>query len=119
MVRKIIRGLSPGEGIVAALKADTLSLIFWQVGMYGSMALAQFALLPALGAPPADLDTAWFWFPMPIAMVAGFVTACPVNGWLVSAGARERMPRRGWRDAKVRSKTGAFVPANHPVSHAG
>ena len=46
-----MRGLSPGAGIVAALKADTLSLISWQVGMYGFMALAQFAVSRALGAP--------------------------------------------------------------------
>jgi hypothetical protein len=34
-----MRGLSPGKGLVAAVKADTLSLISWQVGMYGLMAL--------------------------------------------------------------------------------
>lgn len=34
--------LSVGEGLVAALKADTLSLIAWHVGMYSLMALAQF-----------------------------------------------------------------------------
>jgi hypothetical protein len=31
-----MRGLSPGKGLVAAVKADTLSLISWQVGMYGN-----------------------------------------------------------------------------------
>lgn len=36
-----MRDLSPGKGIVAALKADTLSLASWQVGMYGFMAFAQ------------------------------------------------------------------------------
>ncbi len=83
--------MSPGAGIVAALKADTLSLISWQVGMYGFMALAQFAVLPALGAPRATVDTVEFWFVMQVAMVAGFVTAYPVNWWLVSAGIKERM----------------------------
>ncbi|MHB2211474.1 DUF4396 domain-containing protein [Methylobacterium sp. CM6257] len=86
-----MRGLSPGEGLVAALKADTLSLISWQVGMYGFMALTQFALLPALGAPRAEVDTAEFWFLMQIAMAAGFVTAYPVNWWLISVGIKERM----------------------------
>lgn len=33
-----MRGLSPGRGLLAALKADTASLIAWQVGMYGFMA---------------------------------------------------------------------------------
>jgi hypothetical protein len=39
---KPMRGLSPGEGLAAALKTDTLSLTAWQVGMYGFMALAHF-----------------------------------------------------------------------------
>ena len=41
-----MRGLSPGKGILAALKTDTASLIAWQVGMYGFMDLAQFHLYP-------------------------------------------------------------------------
>ena len=86
-----MRGLSPGKGILAALKADTLSLVAWQVGMYGFMALAQFVILPALGAPRPAVNTAEFWFVMQVAMVAGFATAYPVNWWLVSAGIKERM----------------------------
>ncbi len=43
-----MRGLSPGRGLIAAIKADTLSLIAWQVGMYGFMAFAQFSLFPHL-----------------------------------------------------------------------
>ena len=38
-----MRGLGLWDGLVAAVKADTLSLTAWQVGMYGFMALAQFA----------------------------------------------------------------------------
>lgn len=86
-----MRGLSPGKGLIAAVKADTLSLVAWQVGMYGFMALAQFVLLPGLHAPRAEVDTAEFWFVMQIAMLAGFVTAYPVNWWLVSTGIKERM----------------------------
>lgn len=36
-----MRRLTPSQGLVAALKADTLSLIAWQVGMYATMALFQ------------------------------------------------------------------------------
>jgi hypothetical protein len=32
---KPMKNLSPGQGVVAALKADALSLTAWQVGMYG------------------------------------------------------------------------------------
>ncbi len=39
-----MRKLSPGQGIVCALKADALSLMAWQVGMYSLMAALQFVL---------------------------------------------------------------------------
>ncbi len=39
-----MRNLSPGRGLVAAVKADVLSLTAWQVGMYGLMAIAHFVL---------------------------------------------------------------------------
>jgi Domain of unknown function (DUF4396) len=35
-----MRGLSFGPGLVAAIKADTLSLTAWQIGMYGFVAIA-------------------------------------------------------------------------------
>jgi hypothetical protein len=37
-----MRNLGVKDGIVAALKADTLSLIAWQVGMYAVMGVGQF-----------------------------------------------------------------------------
>ncbi|KST59985.1 hypothetical protein AO398_03655 [Methylobacterium sp. GXS13] len=86
-----MRGLSPGAGLVAAIKADTLSLIAWQVGMYGFMAWAQFDLLPNLGGRQAPVNSTEFWFMMQIAMIAGFVTSYPVNWWLINAGIKERM----------------------------
>jgi hypothetical protein len=39
-----MRGLSFGQGIVAAVKADTLSLTAWQIGMCGFMAIAYFLI---------------------------------------------------------------------------
>ncbi|ACB24530.1 MULTISPECIES: DUF4396 domain-containing protein [Methylobacterium] len=86
-----MRGLSPGEGLVAAVKADTLSLISWQVGMYGFMAFAQFYLFPHLAGDRASVNSVEFWFAMQVAMVAGFLTSYPVNWWLVSSGVKERM----------------------------
>lgn len=41
---KPMKNLSPKDGFVAALKADTLSLISWQIGMYGGMAIATFVI---------------------------------------------------------------------------
>ena len=86
-----MRGLSFGEGMVAALKADTLSLTAWQVGMYGFMAFAQFYLFRHLLGVPLEVNTPEFWFVMQIAMLAGFCTSYPVNWWLIRAGIKERM----------------------------
>ncbi len=86
-----MRGLSFGAGIVAALKADTLSLTAWQVGMYGFMAFAQFYLFRHLLGVSLEVDTPEFWFVMQIAMLAGFCTSYPVNWWLIRVGIKERM----------------------------
>jgi hypothetical protein len=86
-----MRDLAPGEGIVAALKADTLSLIAWQIGMYAFMAFAQFYLFRRLLGAGLEVDSAEFWFMMQIAMICGFVTSYPVNWWLVRAGIKEEM----------------------------
>lgn len=86
-----MRHLSPGEGIWAAVKADTLSLTAWQVGMYGWMAVMQFLIFPAAFATKAEVNGPEFWFAMQLAMVAGFVTAYPMNWWLISSGIKEKM----------------------------
>lgn len=61
--------------LLAALKADTLPLIAWQVGMYGGMAIATFLVFKH---PLSPLDPV-FWWIMQMAMVLGFWTAYPVN----------------------------------------
>lgn len=78
---------SPAAALKDALKADTLSLCAWQVGMYGWMAIATFGLFSG------QLDKAGpvFWFMMQIAMLVGFVTACPVNAWLLKRGIKQPM----------------------------
>lgn len=84
---KPMKQLPAGEGLRAALKADTASLSAWQLGMYGWMAIALFALFDP-GLPKAS---ALFWFMMQLAMLAGFCTSYPVNRWLIRAGIKERM----------------------------
>ncbi|WNO54736.1 DUF4396 domain-containing protein [Stakelama saccharophila] len=86
-----MRDLGLGKGIWAAVKADTLSITSWQVGMYGLMAVGQFLWFkPAYGGV-AEVNTPEFWFLMQLAMFAGFATAYPVNWWLVKAGLKEKM----------------------------
>jgi hypothetical protein len=86
-----MRGLSLRAGMIAALKADTLSLAAWQVGMYGFMALAQFLYFRPLLGKPVELATPEFWLTMQIGMLAGFLTSYPVNWWLIKSGIKERM----------------------------
>jgi hypothetical protein len=88
---KPMRDLSPSAGIVQAVKADALSLTAWQVGMYGFMAIAQFAIFRNVFKVRLEPSTPEFWFMMQIAMVAGFVTSYPVNWWLIVTGVKERM----------------------------
>ena len=86
-----MRGLGLRDGIVAALKADTLSLTAWQVGMYGFMALADFYFFRRLIGAKLEADSVEFWFMMQIAMLCGFATSYPVNWWLIEAGLKEKM----------------------------
>lgn len=86
-----MRGLGLGKGIIAAIKADTLSLTAWQVGMYGFMALAHFYVFDTLLGVKLQTDTVEFWFMMQIAMICGFLTSYPVNWWLIQSGIKERM----------------------------
>ena len=84
---KPMRGLSPRGGIVAALKADFLSLAWFQVGLYSWMAVMQMALFPG-GIHP---DRAAFRFLMQIGMIPGVATSYPVNRWLIRRGIEEAM----------------------------
>ncbi|WP_250519072.1 DUF4396 domain-containing protein [Caballeronia sp. ATUFL_M1_KS5A] len=80
-----MRSLGLRDGIVAAVKADTLSLLAYEIGMFGCMiAFSEWA---------ASLEptSAAYWVRMQVAMVAGFVTTYPVNYWLIKRGVKEKM----------------------------
>lgn len=86
-----MRNLSSGAGLIAAIKADALSLTAWQVGMYAFMAVAYFWLFGDVLGVKLRTNSAEFWFTMQLAMMGGFVTSYPINWWLVSRGIKERM----------------------------
>lgn len=86
-----MRGLGVLEGIWQAIKADTLSLTAWQIGMYGFMALAYFWIFRQLIGTKLEVASVEFWFMMQIAMLCGFATSYPVNWWLISSGVKEKM----------------------------
>lgn len=86
-----MRGLSLGAGLIAAVKADTLSLTAWQIGMYGFMAVAEFLIFRRGFGSSMSTDTPVFWFMMQISMICGFATAYPVNWYLLRIGLKEAM----------------------------
>lgn len=83
-----MRHLSPGKGIVAALKADALSLTAFEVGLFGWMLLTRFVFFRAA---PLHPDEARYWFMMQIGMALGFLTSYPMNWWLIRRGIKEAM----------------------------
>ena len=85
---KPMRDISAGAAIVAAIKADTLSILAFQIGMYAWMAVVYFWLFPI---HHLRADQPEYWLMMQVAMLLGFATAWPMNRFLVSAGVKEAM----------------------------
>jgi hypothetical protein len=83
-----MRNLGVRDGLVAALKADTLSLIAFEIGLFGWMAVMQ---LVFFAGPHLQPDHAAYWFLMQVGMCLGFATAYPVNRWLIRKGIKEAM----------------------------
>ncbi len=85
---KSMQKVSPQQAVIGAVKADTLSLVAYEVGMFGWMAIVVFLLLPA---HPLDPTMAVFWFMMQIGMILGFITTYPANWLLVRWGVKSAM----------------------------
>lgn len=86
-----MRDLGFTQGVWAAIKADTLSLTAWQIGMYGFMAVAFFWIFRHVLGAELKVNSFEFWFMMQIAMIFGFLTSYPVNWWLLQVGLKEKM----------------------------
>jgi hypothetical protein len=83
-----MRKLLPIEGLEAAVKADTLSILAFQIGMYVWMLFAHFRISSMSGMGP---NTPVYWLLMQAAMICGFVTSIPMNWWLLKIGWKESM----------------------------
>lgn len=83
-----MRHLSLREGLMAAMKSDTLSILTFEIGLFGWMALTYFVFFPNPHLQPTQ---AGFWFMMQIGMVLGYFTSYPMNRWLIKAGWKEAM----------------------------
>ena len=78
--------LGLGAGLWAAVRADTLSLVAYEVDMFAWMAVVRKRLFPGLE------PTTWtFWLMMQIAMLLGLATTYPANRWLIRRGVKEAM----------------------------
>lgn len=86
-----MRGGRVRDNLLAAVKADTASILAWQVGMYAVMAVLQFWAFPALFGAALDVTSPVFWFGMQWAMVAGFASAYPMTALLIRKGVKEAM----------------------------
>jgi hypothetical protein len=74
--------------LIAAIKADTLSILAFQTGMYATMAWVYFKLFPH---PHLTAFQPQYWLLMQAAMIAGYATSFPMNGVLIKAGIKEAM----------------------------
>lgn len=81
-------GMAAGQALASAVKADTLSIVAFQVGMYGWMAVTYFLLFPHPHLTPFRPA---YWLMMQIAMICGFFTSFPVNRWLIRSGLKHAM----------------------------
>ncbi|MCY0386678.1 DUF4396 domain-containing protein [Robbsia sp. Bb-Pol-6] len=80
-----MQGLNVRDGIIAAIKIDTLSLLAYEVGMFAWMGFRAWRF-------PDMVPTQWsYWFMMQIAMMIGFATTYPLNWWLIKRGIKEKM----------------------------
>lgn len=87
-IRPMRQDLSAGGAVLAAIKADTLSILCFQVGMYAWMALTYFVFFPSPHLTPFQPQ---YWLMMQIAMVLGFLTSYPMNRFLIRKGLKEAM----------------------------
>jgi Domain of unknown function (DUF4396) len=83
-----MRRLRFRDGVIAALKSDTLSVITFEIGLFGWMALFFFVFFPD---PHLTPDHAAYWFLMQIGMLLGFLTSYPANSSLIRLGIKEGM----------------------------
>jgi Domain of unknown function (DUF4396) len=90
---------------------ELLSMNLLMAGMVPTMMILRSVLAPAAGP-----DSPAFWFVMSMALLAGFIVACPMNWWLVANHLKHGMMtiRRG--DAQA--PKGAHAEAGHAAMGA-
>lgn len=85
---KPMRDLSVGNAVIAAIKADTLSILTFEIGLFAWMGLTYFVFFPHPHLTPKDSA---YRFMMQTGMVLGFFTSYPMNRILITMGWKEAM----------------------------
>lgn len=94
------RNLSRLEGLWLAIRADTLSILSFQLGLFGWMALSA----KVIWQPPLPIDSSAHWWMMQVGMILGYLTTWPVNRWLIQKGWKEKMDPRKHLAAMLESR---------------
>jgi hypothetical protein len=81
-----MRGLHGWAGIRAALKADTVSLVAFEIGLFVFMWWMRVHFWPNFEVTQPE-----YWFLMQVGMALGFLTSYPTNWWLIRHGRKEAM----------------------------
>jgi hypothetical protein len=81
-MRRILRRVV----LLEAIKADTLALTAFEIGLFAWMAVVYFRFVPR-----PELTSPTYWFVMQIGMVLGFIVSYPNNWYLVRAGVKPSM----------------------------
>lgn len=106
-----MRGEGKLKGIWSAIKVDTASIVAFQAGLFGWMAIYMLVIWPDHGI---KIDSPDFWFQMQIGMILGYFTAWPVNKWLVSRGIKEKMDYRRHLGMMVQEQADEAGGADEP-----
>ncbi len=81
-----MRNISGWPAIWAAIKADTVSLTAFEIGLFAFMFWMHHHFLPHLTPNQPE-----YWFLMQVGMIIGFFTSYPANWWLIRIGLKEAM----------------------------
>ena len=83
---RAMQRISPRAALLEAIKADTLALTTFEIGLFAWMAVIHFQFVPR-----PELTSPTYWFMMQIGMVLGFIASFPNNWYLVRAGVKPGM----------------------------
>lgn len=81
-----MRKISGLPAIWAAIKADTISLIAFEIGLFAFMFWMHEHFRPHIQPNSPE-----YWFLMRLGMMIGFFTSFPANWWLIRKGLKEAM----------------------------